>query len=68
MQPSKKDSMTPQDWQNWGRNVLIFASPALIIFLTALANHTDLQVASGAALQAIIAALIDLLRKFSQGS
>lgn len=70
--PSKKDSLTREDLIKWSKNVLVFSIPALLAFLIALQGkditHTQLTIAGGMALQAVIASLIDLLKKYSAGN
>jgi hypothetical protein len=61
-----KDSLSKDDWKKWGRNVFIFAIPALLAFLTALQTG-NFMFAIGALYQVVIASLIDLLRKYSAG-
>ena len=67
MKPSESGTMNRSDWKNWGKNVLIFSTPALILFLGALANNTPFQDAAKVLYLAIINALIDLLRKYQAG-
>lgn len=68
MKPSQPGTMNIQDWNKWGKNVLIFSTPAIILFLGALANNTPIQEAVKVLYLAIINALIDLLRKFQAGN
>lgn len=66
--PSKQDSLSREDMMKWARNVAIFFSPSLIIFLGLVQNGTPIVQALPALYGGLIAALIDLLRKFSAGS
>jgi hypothetical protein len=61
------NTMNREYWMKWANNVLIFSAPAVIIFLTALQQKNDLNLAWGAAYQALITALIDLLLKYKKG-
>jgi hypothetical protein len=63
----QKDTLTKEDLVKWGRNTLIFSAPALIAFLLSIQSGGNFNIAIGFASQALIAALIDLLRKYSQG-
>ncbi len=67
MEPSKPGHLNIYDMERWARNTLIFSAPALIAFLMAYQSNGDLKVASGMFTQALIAALIDLLRKYKAG-
>lgn len=62
---SPKNTMTREDWEKWGKNVLTFSTPALLLFLTALAGGKTFQEASSVLYLAIINALIDLLKKYT---
>jgi hypothetical protein len=64
---SMKNSLNKEDLKKWGRNVLIFSSPVVLAFLVALQSGSSLEMAKGAAIQALIAAGIDLFRKFRDG-
>lgn len=61
-----KDTLTREDLKRWGKNVLIFSSPALLAFCYALQTG-GFTFALGAFYSALLAALIDLLRKYSSG-
>lgn len=61
-----KDTLTREDMKKWARNVFIFSSPSLLVFLMALQTG-DFQVALGAFYSALLASLIDLIRKYSAG-
>jgi len=50
--------------QKWFTNLLIFSSPALIVFLQSLASGDDLQIAAKLLYVAGINALIDFLKKY----
>lgn len=64
---SEKNSLNRDELTRWGKNALIFSSPAVVAFLVALQSGSSLEMAKGAALQALLASLIDLFRKFRQG-
>ena len=48
----------------WIKNLLVFSSPALIVFLTSLANGEEMKVAAQLLYVAAINAVIDFLRKY----
>lgn len=64
---SKQDSLSNDDLRKWIANVLIFSSPSIVVFLTALQGGVDPKIALGFSLQALIAAAIDLLSKYKAG-
>lgn len=53
-----------QDWQRWAKNVFIFSSPAVLVFLIALQSGATVQQAAVALYGAVINAVIDLIKKF----
>lgn len=63
-QESEAMQLTRQDIEKWLNNLLLFSTPALLIFLTALAQGTPLSDAINILYVAILNALIDLLRKY----
>lgn len=67
MQPSEPGMMTKEDWKRWAKNILIFSSPLLILFLTELQKGTDVKQAAVLVYAALINAVIDLLRKYLAG-
>jgi len=64
MEKSKKNELIWADIRRWGMNTIIFTSPALIIFLTALANGVPVKDAMFAMYPVMVNALIDILRKY----
>lgn len=64
MNKSEKFHLNSEDVKRWGKNTLIFSTPAIIAGLIALQTNSDPKIAIGAMYQALIAAAIDLLRKF----
>lgn len=62
---SDKWSLNKYDLKKWGKNILIFSSPAIVAFLVALQSGSSLELAKGAVLQAFVATVIDLFRKLS---
>lgn len=65
---SQKDSLSREDIIKWGKNVLIFFTPSLIVFLQAINNGVPVSLAFYALPGGIIASLLDLLIKFKAGS
>ncbi len=61
---SGQNELISEDVQKWLKNVLIFSTPALIIFLTSLSNGSSLQDSAKVLYVVVLNALIDLLRKF----
>lgn len=61
---SLRNKLIAQDVKRWGRNTLIFTSPALIVFLMALQAGVPVKEALFAMYPAFINLLIDLLRKY----
>lgn len=65
---SKPGTMNRNDWQQFGKNALIFAAPALLVFL--------LQIQAGSSLSEAFIAFklwglniaVDFLRKLSAGA
>lgn len=64
-QSKKRWSIQKTDEQKWLKNTVIFFAPALIMFLTALANGVPLRQAAYALYLWGLNAAIDLLRKYS---
>lgn len=64
---SKKLSLNSTDIKKWATNTLLFSSPAILALLSSLQAGQSLDFALGAAYSAILAASIDLLRKFIGG-
>ena len=67
MKPSERFTLNNQDWQKWGKNVLVFASPILILILTELQNGKTLEELKPLVYAVVIQALIDLFKKFISG-
>lgn len=65
---SPKNTLSKEDIKSWLMNLLVFSSPALIAFLTALQNGVDYKIAWGMLCQAFMASGIDLLIKLKAGS
>lgn len=63
---SKKNKLNRSEVKAWARNTLLFSSPALLAFLTALQGGS-LEFALGAGYSALLASLIDLIKKFKEG-
>ena|SRR5258708_3401922 len=62
---SKKWTLSETDWHKWAFDTLLFSSPALIVFLTALSNGTPYRQAIYLLYISLIQALIGLLKKFA---
>jgi hypothetical protein len=67
MEQSKQFSLNRTDFEKWLRNTVIFSAPALLAFAVAIQSGASLEVAGGMASQALLAAAIDLLRKYTAG-
>ena len=61
---SGNNELISQDVQKWFKNLLVFSTPALIIFLISLSNGSSLQDSAKVLYVAVLNALIDLLKKF----
>lgn len=61
---SQKYTLNKQDMKKWGMNTLLFATPTLLAFLTALQNGGSMEFALGAAYSALLSSAIDLTKKF----
>lgn len=68
MKQSKSGSLNINDIKKWGKNILVFSSPLLIIFLTAVQNGMPIKVAALLLYAALIQAIIDLLKKYIAGN
>lgn len=64
---SNKFNLNTADWKKWVRNTLLFSSPAILAFLVSLQAGGSFSLALGMASQALIAAGIDLTKKFIGG-
>ena len=64
---SDKYTLNKQDVFVWGKNTLIFATPALIIFLTQIQTGSTVEEAAIALKTWLLSTAIDLLRKFIAG-
>ena len=53
-----------QDLQNWGKNLLWYTAPALIVFFGQLAAGVEPRVAAAVALLAFYGAVADALKKY----
>ncbi len=62
----EKDHLSKEDVQKWAKNLLIFSIPAILAFLAALQTG-GFTFAIGAGYSALLAAGIDLFRKYSAG-
>lgn len=67
MKPSPRYTLNKEDWKKWGRNVLIFSSPLLILFLMEIQKGTSPKVALTLVYAAFLNAIIDLLKKYVSG-
>ena len=56
--------ITKEELVHWAKNALFFSLPAIILFLTALQNGSNLQMAWGAAYSAIVSALLGLAKSY----
>lgn len=65
---SDKNELIWNDIKRWLRNVVLFTTPSLIIFLTALSNGVDVRIAALSLYGSLINALIDLLIKFKSSN
>lgn len=61
-----KKKLTGRKMKRWLLNTLIFSSPALLAFLTALQGTTDFKFALGAGYSSLIGICIDALRKLNE--
>ncbi len=61
---SPRFHLTEQDLNKWTTNFIIFSMPALLIFLMTLQQKGDFAIAVGAMYSAILASVIDLLKKY----
>ena len=71
--PNKLDK---RDWKQWGKNFLLFSSPAILAVLIALQGaitndnflptKEQILFAAGAGYSAILASLIDLFQKYKK--
>lgn len=61
-----KDTLTKQDFIKWAKNLLIFSTPAILAFLSALQTH-DFTFALGAGYSALAASGLDLYGKYRAG-
>lgn len=63
-----KDTLTHDDWKSWRNDTLIYCIlPTVLVFLSSLQSG-DLKTALGATQVALIASLINLLRKHAAGT
>lgn len=64
---SSKDTLNTSDLIKWVKETLIFSTPAILAILVALQGGLDWRLALGAGYSALLAALINLLKKYSSG-
>jgi len=64
---SKPFTLNKQDVLKWLTNTIVFLAPALIIFLTAIQNGTDIKDASWLLGLWVLNTLVDLSKKYLQG-
>ena len=62
----KKNTLNRAEVEKWLNNTFLFSIPALLAFLTALQGG-NLQFALGAGYSALLASLIDLIKKYKEG-
>ncbi len=67
MKQSKRFSLSKQDLTAWGKNLLMFTSPALVVLFTLLGNGVPFQKAYPVALLALYGAIADLIKKWKAG-
>lgn len=67
MKPAPRFTLNQDDVNKWAKNLLIFSAPLLIVFLTQLQAGVPLDKAVYTLYGALINALIDILRKFTDG-
>lgn len=63
--PSDKFSLNRQDWQTWGRNLVMFTAPILAVLFSLLANGVPIEKAYPVAILAAYGAIADLLKKWA---
>lgn len=68
MEQSNKFTLNGADGRRWVQNTLVFSAPAILTMLVALQTGGDLKVALYMGYQAILAAAIDLVKKFIAGT
>lgn len=61
---SPKYSLNKEDLKNWGKNLLIFFGPSLLLGIGALQAGFDWKYALGVFSAGVLNALTDLLRKY----
>lgn len=64
---STKYQLTRTDVEKWAKNTLLFSAPAILALLIGLQAGKSAEVAVYMAYQALLASLIDLVRKFVSG-
>jgi hypothetical protein len=61
---SKANNLIKEDYQKWAKNVLIFASPALLVLFADLSEFVPKNAAWGALALALYGIGIDLFKKW----
>lgn len=64
---SPQGKVNVEDLKSWGRNALVFSSPALVVFFAQLQMGVSLKQASLLALYVFYGLLVDLFKKFNEG-
>lgn len=64
---SKKFQLNQVDLKKWLNNTLIFAAPALLIFLTQIESGKSIKEASAVLYVWVLNTLIDILKKYLAG-
>ena len=65
---SKKFQLNKADVKKWLNNTLVFAAPALLVFFSSIQAGVPLKDALGAVYLWLLNTVIDLLKKYLQGS
>lgn len=63
---SPKRKLVEADYRRWIRNAVVFLIPAVVVFLTALANGQDVQQAANVLYLWFLNTLIDLVQKWAK--
>lgn len=69
MKPTSfKNNLNTEEWEKWAKNTLLFSTPAILAVLLALQSGQNVELAVGAGYSALLAAVIDLIKKYRQGA
>ncbi len=81
MKDSKVDTLSTRDWAKWRRNLIVFLIPPALIYLTTISGILSIdgheftvrdlypsRLTQGAMLSYLISSLIDLLKKYKEGT